>query len=174
MTEPADPSTEYSLDLAFSSATQAYVIGQDMYAVGYGWAKYLPTGSWDGEAQKAEKVHTASTFYFTLFDGAPNPPQNIQGIVVTFKNPPSTPFQNQTGDKITILQSSITQPFGTGLVASAGCNTWGYAWRAGSYTVLSSIPQDTSYEFTVKITVTDSTGATKVFKVDPKMIVGQV
>ena len=174
MTEHADPSSEYSLDLAFSSATQAIAIGQDMYAVGYGWAKYLSTGSWDGEAQKVEKVHPASTFYFTLFDGAPNPPQNIQEIVVTFKNPPSTPFQNQTGEKITIPQSSITQPFGPGLIGSAGCNTYGYAWQAGPYTVLSTITQDTSYEFTVKITVTDSTGATKVFKVDPKMIVGQV
>lgn len=188
--------SEYSLDLAFSSAIEPPPGGntQDMYVVGYGWAKCTTPPNvapqlWEGEAQKAEKIHPNSSLLITLYDGASIAAKSITEIEVVIKSsefinhnsdPPATPFTSQDThitftDDPNAANNIRANPFGSGQqFPSIGCNSLGWVWQTSVLTTIPGnlVPSDIRFVFTVKITLIDSNNNQKIFKVDPKMIVG--
>jgi hypothetical protein len=162
-TEPTIPPS-YSLDLAFSSTTQALSADQPILAMAYGFSK-LPEGlTWRGEGQKAEKVDWNSPFYFTVYDTAPGKVERVSRIEIDFGG--DTPFldssQQPVKNPIVRTGYEIASQHGH----SAGCNVLGTYSLIGPYTV-KTVLKSTTFRCTVKVT----TESGQVFSIDPEIIV---
>lgn len=164
----ASKSISYSLDVAFSSATQPLSSDpkQPVFAMGFGFSERPAGLTWQGEGQAAEKVKRYSSFYFTVFDTAQVNAQKVSKIEIDF-NSRFTPFLDghekpmtnpiiTTGDEIASQQGR-----------SAGCNVLGTYSLIGPYTVDGEIPDGTKYKCTVRVTAQNG----QVFSVDPEIIV---
>src|SRR4029078_1961438 len=82
----APMSTNYSLDVAFSSTTRSIPnnSAQPILAMGYGFSEQAPGGSWQEEGQGVLKVRAGSPFVFTAFDTAPGNAQKVATFEVDF------------------------------------------------------------------------------------------
>ena len=74
--------SEYSLDVVFNSTTEPVNAGP-IYAMGFGFAE-SPSGIWKEDGQQVETVREGSTFYFSVFDTAPDTQAAVQKVEVSF------------------------------------------------------------------------------------------
>jgi hypothetical protein len=157
--DPVAP-TSYSLDVAFSSATQP-LTAEPILAMGYGFAELLPGELWKGTGQGAEKVSRESQVFFSIYDTAP---ETEPVTLITLHFPDKSPFTNSEGQSGTTIE---VVPDGSQPGQSVGCNVKGLAWIIGPYFVSDGIKDGTSYEITVSVKLQDG----RVFRVDPDIIV---
>lgn len=157
--DPVAPPS-YSLDVAFSSATQP-LTGDPILAMGYGFAELLPGEPWKGSGQGTEKVPRESKVFFSVYDTAPEPEPVT---LITLHFPDKSPFTNSDAQSGTTIE---VVPDGSQPGQSVGCNVEGLAWIIGPYIVSDAIEDNTSYEITVSVTLQDG----RVFRVDPDIIV---
>ena len=121
-------STNYSLDVAFSSTTRSIPnnSAQPILAMGYGFSEQAPGGSWQEEGQGVVTVEAGAPFFFTAFDTAPGNAQKVTTLEVDFPES-NNPFVDQnnnpvgTPGSIVVTGNDINSQNGQ----SAGCNVVG-------------------------------------------------
>ena len=162
--------TEYALDVAFSSTTNAADPANPMVPA-FGFGSLLLGGTWSEDGQKAEQVAGGAGFYFAAFDTAAKP-GTVSEMQFAFGEPGSeSPFVDEKGKPI---MSPIVVGEGEGLTfvgeneSSPGCNVIGAKWLAGPYTITEI---KGAYECTVAANITDASGTNKQFSVDPEIVV---
>lgn len=148
----------YSLDVAFSSETQALQSAQSVFSMGFGFSEVNEDGTWRGDGQAAKKVDVGSNFYFTAFDTACCGAQKVDWIEVRFHSD-TTPFVN-VENPIVAGSNQIASQHGH----SAGCNVIGVYSLIGPFTVNKVLG-----EFTCTVKVQTRNGVT--YSVDPEIIV---
>jgi len=159
--------TNYSLDVAFSSTTRSIPnnSNQPILAMGYGFSKQIPGGTWHEKGQGVLKVVAESPFVFTAFDTAPGNAQQVMTFEVDFPNS-DNPFVNE--DKHPIGSPGSIVATGNSIKSqngqSAGCNVVGLYSMIGPYYVDKSAIDET-IQCTVKITLRNG----QVFQVDPEI-----
>lgn len=156
-----NPQPSYSLDVAFSSATQALSNTDPILAMGFGFAELIPGEHWKGTGQGRETVPRTSQVFFSVYDTAPKP-EPVSLITLHF--PGLSPFSNSAGNSGTTIK---VKPKGSQHGHSAGCNVVGLAWIIGPYIVSENITDGATYDVTVSVTLKDG----RVFQVDPEIIV---
>jgi hypothetical protein len=147
-----------SLDVAFSSATQALQSKLSVFSMGFGFSEVNKDGTWKGDGQAAKKVEAGSSFYFTAFDTACCSAQKVEWIEIHFHSD-GTPFVN-VENPIIAGSNQIASQHGH----SAGCNVIGVYSLIGPYTVGTI---DGEFRCTVKVQTKN--GVT--YSVDPEIIV---
>ena len=160
-------STNYSLDVAFSSTTRPIPSNstKPILAMGYGFSEQAPGGSWQEEGQGVLAVRAGSPFVFTAFDTAPGNAQKVTTFEVEFPHH-NNPFVDEndkpigTPASIVVTGNNINSQNGQ----SAGCNVVGLYSMIGPYYIKSSAI-GTKIVCTVKITLRSG----QVFQVDPEM-----
>jgi len=160
-------SPNYSLDVAFSSTTRSIPnnSNQPILAMGYGFSKQDPGGSWHEKGQGVASVKAGSPFFFTAFDTAPGNAQKVATLEVDFPDS-NNPFVDQnnnpvgTPGSIVVTGNNINSQNGQ----SAGCNVVGLYSMIGPYYIEASAIGST-ITCTVKITLRNG----QVFQVDPEM-----
>lgn len=160
-------SPNYSLDVAFSSTTRSIPnnSNQPILAMGYGFSKQDPGGSWHEKGQGVASVKAGSPFFFTAFDTAPGNAQRVTTLEVDFPES-NNPFVDQnnnpvgTPGSIVVTGNNINSQNGQ----SAGCNVVGLYSMIGPYYIESSAI-GLKIACTVKITLRNG----QVFQVDPEM-----
>lgn len=160
-------SPNYSLDVAFSSTTLSIPnnSSQPILAMGYGFSKQEPGGSWHEKGQGVASVKAGAPFFFTAFDTAPGNAQKVTTLEVDFPSN-NNPFVDEKGDpvgtsgSIVVTGDNINSQNGQ----SAGCNVVGLYSMIGPYYIESSA-KGLKIVCTVKITLPDG----QVFQVDPEM-----
>jgi hypothetical protein len=159
--------TNYSLDVAFSSTTRSIPNKptQPILAMGYGFSEQAPGGSWQEEGQGVLTVRAGSPFVFTAFDTAPGNAQRVATFEVDFPNK-DNPFVNENGNpigtpaSIVVTGDNINSQNGQ----SAGCNVVGLYSMIGPYYIK---PSAINSKITCTVKITLSNG--QVFQVDPEM-----
>ena len=160
-------STNYSLDVAFSSTTRSIPnnSSQPILAMGYGFSEQKPGKSWGEQGQGVLSVVAGSPFFFTAFDTAPGNGQPVTTFEVDFPGN-NNPFVDQNNKPIGNPASIVIT--GPGIASqngqSAGCNVVGFYSMIGPYYIESSAI-DSTISCTVKITLRNG----QVFQVDPEM-----
>jgi hypothetical protein len=157
----------YSLDVAFSSTTRSIPnnASQPILAMGYGFSKQDPGGSWHEKGQGVASVKADSPFFFTAFDTAPGNGQPVATFEVDFPDS-NNPFVDQnnnpvgTPGSIVVTGNAIASQNGQ----SAGCNVVGLYSMIGPYYIEASAI-GLKIVCTVKITLRSG----QVFQVDPEM-----
>ena len=160
-------SPNYSLDVAFSSTTRSIPnnSNQPILAMGYGFSKQDPGGSWHEKGQGVASVKAGSPFFFTAFDTAPGNAQKVATLEVDFPDS-NNPFVDQnnnpvgTPGSIVVTGNDINSQNGQ----SAGCNVVGLYSMIGPYYAEESAAGST-IQITVKITLRNG----QVFQVDPEI-----
>lgn len=155
------PLPSYSLDVAFSSATQPLSNKDPILAMGFGFAELIPGQHWQGTGQGTETVPRTSQVFFSVFDTAPNP-EIVTMVTIHFPGP--SPFLSAAGETGTTIS---VKPKGSQHGHSAGCNVVGLMWIVGPFVVSGKIKDKTKFEVTVSVTLKDG----RVFQVDPEIIV---
>ena len=152
----------YSLDVAFSSATQALQSELSVFSMGFGFSEVNEDGTWRGDGQAAKKVDAGSNFYFTAFDTACCSSQKVEWLEIHFHSE-DTPFDN-VENPIIAGSNQIASQHGH----SAGCNVIGTYSLIGPYTVSEiGVKKSENFRCTVKVkTKNDVT-----YSVDPEIIV---
>jgi len=133
-------STNYSLDVAFSSTTRSIPnnSAQPILAMGYGFSEQAPGGSWQEEGQGVLAVRAGSPFVFTAFDTAPGNAQKVTAFEVDFPHD-NNPFVDESGKpigtprSIVVTGNNINSQNGQ----SAGCNVVGLYSMIGPYYIKS-------------------------------------
>jgi len=148
----------YSLDVAFSSATQALQSNLPIFSMGFGFSEVKEGGTWKGDGQAAKSVEPGSPFYFTAFDTACCHGQRVEWMEIHFHSG-STPFVD-VEDPIIAGSNQITSQHGH----SAGCNVIGVYSLIGPFTVAKE-----PGEFRCTVKVQTKNGVT--YSVDPEIIV---
>ncbi|HKB68410.1 MAG TPA: hypothetical protein VKC61_21295 [Pyrinomonadaceae bacterium] len=151
----------YSLDVAFSSATQALQSGQSVFSMGFGFSEVNQDGSWRGDGQAAKKVDAGSNFYFTAFDTACCSAQKVEWIEIHFHSE-NTPFEN-VENPIIVGSSQIASQHGH----SAGCNVLGVYSLIGPYIVSTVEVKSETFRCTVRVLTKNGV----LYSVDPEIIV---
>ncbi len=159
--------TNYSLDVAFSSTTRSIPNNstKPILAMGYGFSQQAPGGSWQEEGQSVLHVRAGSPVVFTAFDTAPGNAQKVTAFEVEFPNK-NNPFVDEKGKpigtpaSIVVTGNNINSQNGQ----SAGCNVVGLYSMIGPYYIESSAI-GSKITCTVKITLRNG----QVFQVDPEM-----
>ena len=160
-------STNYSLDVAFSSTTRSIPnnSAKPILAMGYGFSEQAPGGTWEEEGQGVLAVRAESPFFFTAFDTAPGNAQTVTTFEVVFPHD-NNPFVDEHGHpigtpaSIRVTDNNIKSQPGQ----SAGCNVVGLYSMIGPYYIETSAIGST-ITCTVKITLRNG----QVFSVDPEM-----
>jgi len=175
--------SEYSLDVVFNSATVPLAQGP-IYAMGFGFAE-SPSGTWKEDGQQVEVVPDGATFYFSVFDTAPNTQASVKEVDVTFFDPdnpfvkwPYSPLAEPVPPPAspTNLQNPLVgyPPVDSVPSSSPGCNVGSAAvWRIGPYVVtlpsgLPSLTLDCTVLVKVWVNMNDPTTAQE-FSVDPEV-----
>jgi hypothetical protein len=159
----------FALDVAFSSATEPLPGKSEnpIFAMGFGFSSLKPGGNWQEDGQKAQTILRKSPFYFCAYDTATDGAQPVTQIEIHFKKG-STPFVNPetkqpVTDPIVVEKGELASQPGQ----SAGCNVIGTLWLIGPYHVAGDIPDRTSFECVVTVTVENGNS----FEIDPEMVV---
>ena len=171
--------SEYSLDVVFNSATEPISPEGRIYAMGFGFAE-SPSGTWKEDGQQVERVRDGATFYFSIFDTAPNSQASVTNVEITFFDPdnpaviwPYSPLSEPTSMAINLgnpLGAQVPPGSGVGGQNSPGCNVAdATVWRVGPYVVKlpDNIPR-LILDCTVLIDVVVD-GNKKCFSVDPEV-----
>jgi len=151
----------YSLDVAFSSATQALQSGQPVFSMGFGFSEVNAGGTWRGDGQAAKTVEPGSNFYFTAFDTACCSAHKVEWIEIRFHHE-KTPFEN-VENPIIVGSSQIASQHGH----SAGCNVLGVYSLIGPYIVSTMEVKSETFNCTVRVLTKDGV----LYSVDPEIIV---
>ncbi|HEY6232947.1 MAG TPA: hypothetical protein VIW64_16915 [Pyrinomonadaceae bacterium] len=148
----------YSLDVAFSSETQALQSGQPVFSIGFGFSEVNEDGTWRGDGQAAKKVDVGSNFYFTAFDTACCNGKRVEWMEIHFHSG-RTPFVG-IEDPIIAGSNQIASQHGH----SAGCNVIGVYSLIGPFTVAK---EPGEFRCTVKVQTKNNV----TYSVDPEIIV---
>ena len=151
----------YSLDVAFSSATQALQSGQPVFSMGFGFSEVNVGGTWRGDGQAAKTVEPGSNFYFTAFDTACCSAHKVEWIEIRFHQE-NTPFEN-VENPIIVGSSQIASQHGH----SAGCNVLGVYSLIGPYIVANVEVKSETFRCTVRVLTNNGV----LYSVDPEIIV---
>jgi hypothetical protein len=160
-------SPNYSLDVAFSSTTRSIPnnSNQPILAMGYGFSKQDPGGSWHEKGQGVLSVKTGCPFVFTAFDTAPGNAQKVTTFEVDFPDS-NNPYVDQNNNPIGTASSIVAT--GNAIASqngqSAGCNVVGLYSMLGPY-YLATSAAGSIIECTVKVTLRNG----QVFQVDPEI-----
>ncbi len=161
-----EPETSFALDVAFSSTAQPLPDNSKnpILAMGYGFAKLLPGGSWKEGGQKTQTILKNCPFYFCAYDTATDGALPVTRFEIDFRG--ATPFKGPDPDgrqknPIVVKEGLTSQPG-----RSAGCNTVGTLWLIGPYMV-ANVDDNTEYRCVVTVTVENENS----FQIDPEMVV---